>query len=65
MLGSSKNSETSGTLGGATEYGMAPSEPIHTAKLQIAQNETTRMIVAIARDFRRNATALRQAGQYV
>jgi hypothetical protein len=61
MLGSSKNSGLSGILGGATEYGIAPSEPIHTAKLQRDQNERTRMIVAIARDFMRNLTALYQS----
>jgi hypothetical protein len=58
MLGSSKNSEPSGTLGGATEYGIGPSEPIQTARLHMNQNEKIRMTVAIARDFRRNTTAL-------
>jgi len=58
MLGFSRNSGLSGNLGGATEYGIGPSEPIHTAKLQRVQREKTRTIIAIARDFRRNLTAL-------
>jgi hypothetical protein len=64
MLGSSRNSGLCGTLGGATEYGIGPSEPIRTAKLQRDQSEKTRTIIAIERDFRRNITALYQINQH-
>jgi hypothetical protein len=43
-----------------TEYGIGPSEPIHTANLQRDQSEKTRTIIAFTRDFKRVLTNLYQ-----